>query len=187
MFRCVAYALRRCHKQVRTDVCNYLAKNCEQTAGSGELSYKEIIESEGNTVEKYVENMRGDRVWGGALELQCVSALYSVEVRVYRFKSERNLTFLDKYAGQNVINPNKLRLAYYMCGHYDLIMTEQEYSEICPAQNLSSSDEESDLESPFDSDYESENSYPLDLSFNKYSSEDEASDGTNEYDGIFDL
>ena len=128
MFRCIAYAIGTTHSRVRDDICNYLSENCDKKAGSGELTYKDIIEADDTrTLEEYVEVMRNSKVWGGAVELQCAATLYAAEIRVYRFKAHRNLTFLDMYTTGARVKSHTIRLAYHMSGHYDLIMSEADY------------------------------------------------------------
>ena len=59
-----AFVSHHDYRKLRQDICNYLESNQPLL---DDLTIKEIAELEGLSKEQYIENMRSDNTWGGAI------------------------------------------------------------------------------------------------------------------------
>lgn len=77
LFQSIASRLQLEEGSVRKDICDYLEENAslqhnEHTLGTW------IEESEGCTMQQYIESMRQNHVWGGLFEIMAAAQIYRV-------------------------------------------------------------------------------------------------------------
>lgn len=104
-------------RQVRSDICQFLADNPDMEFGDN--TFQEWVQYEsGSNVRSYVRDMAGSS-WGGAIEMAAFSKMHNVNVHVYETCSKgytRISAFEDAGARKNV------NVLYRGRAHYDALV-----------------------------------------------------------------
>ena len=91
LFRSLAYFVNTVdEEELRHIICNYLEKN---PTLMDDLSLKEILHIDGMETTDYVENMRYNSTWGGAIEIKAFCNIYQVGVVVRIQSSGKEIVF----------------------------------------------------------------------------------------------
>ena len=93
---------------IRQFVCDYLEIEKD--------FFKPFI-SGGLSIEKYIENMRKDKVWGDDLEIQIISEIYDVKIQIF----STSWTPIKTFNENPIENAKCIRLLYLQFSHYETI------------------------------------------------------------------
>ena len=79
--------------RLRKDICDYLESNPKMM---DDLTLEQIVGLEGISNKSYVDQMRGENTWGGAIEIKAFCDLYGVNVEVIILADGKKVTFNPK-------------------------------------------------------------------------------------------
>jgi len=85
LFDSLSYFINYTSDEIRQKVCDYLETNQPIMEG---LDTKFIIDLDG---PNYVENMRRNSQWGGAIEIQSACNLFDIRILVHTFIGDRRI------------------------------------------------------------------------------------------------
>ncbi|GJQ11351.1 hypothetical protein GpartN1_g3142.t1 [Galdieria partita] len=111
----------RFHVQVREQVCEYIALHGEYL--------KDFVE-DNNTLEDYLKEMRIEGTWAGNMELQAISLLYGVNIRVHRL--EQPAYDLENFREKNAV---WIHLAFHQGEHYSSVRRLRDIHSSAPAKH----------------------------------------------------
>ena len=117
---CLYRALSRFHNNINTDqlrqlLCNYLQSN--PTLGGMKAS-DSILHEKNISLQQYVNQMRNNSEWGGAIEIKAYCDIFSRNVSVKSLPNNKNIEFLSEKKS------NILDKIYWTGGHYEAIGSE---------------------------------------------------------------
>ena len=97
---------------LRHQLCNYLGSNPK----INDSNANEVIRWEnGMHLPHYINKMRHNNQWGGAIEIKCFCDLHRVNVIVYSIPNRRKIEFLSNSKS------NKTFKIYWTGNHYEPI------------------------------------------------------------------
>lgn len=117
LFRSLSFYVQGVEEnQLRQIICNYLQQNPPLME---ELKLQDILVAEGNQLDQYVQTMRHDSTWGGAIEIKAFCEIFKVAVEVLVQATQKNILFLPSNTN-NSLPPTipKIRIEW-MGMHYE--------------------------------------------------------------------
>ncbi|EME29593.1 OTU domain-containing protein 3 [Galdieria sulphuraria] len=111
----------RFHAQVREQVCDYIALHGDYL--------KDFVE-DNNTLEEYLSEMRIEGTWAGNIELQAISLLYGVNIRVHRL--DQPGYDLENFKEKNAV---WIHLAFHQGEHYSSVRRLKDVYSNAPAKH----------------------------------------------------
>lgn len=92
LFRSLSYYLKGIdERKLREQICNYLEENPPLM---DDLKLDEILKSEGNaTLDSYIQAMRNEATWGGAIEIKAFCEIFHVGIEVFVQSSQKSIYF----------------------------------------------------------------------------------------------
>jgi OTU domain-containing protein 5 len=102
------YGTPNFHIEIRKTCCEYLKI---------EAQYYKNFTTCPDDFDQYIENMGKISVWGGNIELQCLSELYNVKIEIYVWSMDPLNTFNEDCD----TDYDTIKLFYRKKGHYDSI------------------------------------------------------------------
>ena len=98
-------------QEIRAKICDWLSTD---PALLDDLSASVVIAIEsGQSLEKYVQNMRSPSVWGGAIEIRAFVQLWNRPVRVWVIRTQRWIEFPC-----SLVSSSECKLSW-TGGHYE--------------------------------------------------------------------
>jgi len=94
------------HKKYRQEICKYLLTNKDMFAPF-------VDDEEHDSYEEYVEEMQEDATWGGNIEIQAASLLYSVNIAIHQLNQPR-WEIVNFFGGKQ----RTIQLSYHNDEHY---------------------------------------------------------------------
>eukprot|EP00871_Galdieria_phlegrea_P003341 jgi/Galph1/4007/GphlegSOOS_G2673.1 len=124
LFRAVAdqiYGSEDCHEEVRANTCDYMEALAD--------FFSKFIAND-RPFSEYVRNMRKDGSWGGNIELQGISLLYHVNIRIHQLgEASFDIVNFDKD------NVDWIHLAYHDSEHYSSVRRLRNMFSAAPAKH----------------------------------------------------
>eukprot|EP00871_Galdieria_phlegrea_P005731 jgi/Galph1/645/GphlegSOOS_G5308.1 len=112
----------RFYVQLREQVCDYIALH--------EDYFKDFVE-DNQTLEEYLKEMRKDGTWAGNMELQAISLLYGVNIRVHRV--DQPSFDLENFKDKNSV---VIHLAFHQGEHYSSVRRLKDIHSNAPAKHF---------------------------------------------------
>ncbi|KAF2070048.1 hypothetical protein CYY_008630 [Polysphondylium violaceum] len=112
LFRSIADQLEdnpNSHMKYRQAICKFLIANKEMFAPF-------VDDEEHDSYEEYVEEMQEDTTWGGNIEIQAASLLYSVNITIHQLNQPR--WDIENFFGNK---PRTIQLSYHNDEHYNSV------------------------------------------------------------------
>ena len=96
LFRSLSFYLTGIDESgLRTQICNYLENNPPLM---DDLRIEDILKTEGGDLNRYVQAMRNEATWGGAIEIKAFCELFQVGVEVLVRQTGKYIVFHPKEA-----------------------------------------------------------------------------------------
>jgi hypothetical protein len=103
LFQSISELVGEPHQTVRKKVCDFMQDSSDVVHEDAKL--KDWIKWQGSTPRKYIRQMRKPSVWGGAMEIACITYIYNVSVKVYR-NNTLIAHFVNKNDGESCLELN---------------------------------------------------------------------------------
>jgi hypothetical protein len=115
LFNSLNYFIKEDSYLIRNKICDYLEQNNKIMDG---LETKFIIDLDSNN---YIQNMRNESTWGGAIEIQVACNIWNLRIIVHNYRdkiSNKNNTIEFIPINNNIDKSIEL---YWTGGHYEPI------------------------------------------------------------------
>lgn len=91
LFRSLSFYLKEMNEmQLRENICNFLQLNPTMMDC---MKLEDILKIEGTELQHYVQGMRSEHTWGGAIEIKAFCELFKVAVEVAVYQNEKTILF----------------------------------------------------------------------------------------------
>lgn len=111
LFNSISYYVPESSNDIRQKICDYLQQNSKIMDG---METSDIINLE---LPNYVENMRKQSTWGGAIEIQCACNIWKIRVLVEDVRRQMKHTVIE-FIPINNIYEKTINLKW-SGGHYE--------------------------------------------------------------------
>lgn len=119
LFNSLSYFIKEDSYLIRNKICDYLEQNNKIIDG---LETQFIINLDSNN---YVQNMRNQSTWGGAIEIQVACNIWNLRIIVHNYrdkdKTNNKIEFIP--INNSIDNIIKTIELYWTGGHYEPIKT----------------------------------------------------------------
>jgi len=115
LFNSLSYFIKEDSKVIRNKICDYLEQNQKIIDG---LETKFIINMDSNN---YIQNMRNQSTWGGAIEIQVACNIWNLRIIVHNYRDRTINNKIEFIPINNSID--KTIELYWTGGHYEPIKT----------------------------------------------------------------
>ena len=115
LFNSLSYFIQHDSFTIRQFICDYLQENKSIIDG---IETNTILDFESNDAISYIENMRLENTWGGAIEIQVACNIWNLRINVFNYRDHTNkiIEFIPlKGNYENTIH------IYWTGGHYEPI------------------------------------------------------------------
>jgi hypothetical protein len=79
LFNSLNYFIKEGSNEIRQKICDYLKENKPIMS---DMETKDVLLLESKSVEQYIQRMRQQSTWGGAIEIQCACNIWNLKIVV---------------------------------------------------------------------------------------------------------